>query len=107
MNEMVDMMHDMRNQIYDLMKEKKPKFQRDKVEKIRIENKTYFEIKPPKEEPIVEKKVEKKVEDIPPTKEESKPSVVAKPEPPAVKKVEEKPKKDEVAIQKKPEPPKP
>ena len=56
MNEIVDQMHDMRFQIYELMKDKAPKFQRDKVDKIHIENKTYFEIKPPKEESIVVKK---------------------------------------------------
>lgn len=126
MNEIVDQMHDMRFQIYELMKDKAPKFQRDKVDKINIENKTYFEIKPPKEEPIVVKKkeevkpIEEKKEATPPVtqqKEEEKvkqtsdePSVVSgilfskEEEKPSVKTpvVRRKPKEDEFAIVEKP-----
>merc|ERR1712136_619833 len=113
MNDMVDMMHDMRNQIYDLMKEKKPMFPREKVEKIKIESKTYFEIKPPKEDPIIVK-VEKTVEVKPPEKEEDQPSIVAgisfssenKSDSPPVKQLNEKTQKNEFAIAKKTESPK-
>merc|ERR1712048_1500900 len=103
----------MRNQIYDLMKEKKPMFPREKVEKIKIESKTYFEIKPPMEDPIIVK-VEKTVEVKPREKEEDQPSVVAgisfssenKSDSPPVKQLNEKTQKNEFAIAKKTESPK-
>ena len=46
MNQVIDTMHDIRYQLNALMKENKPIFQRDQVEKIRIDGKTYFEVKP-------------------------------------------------------------